>query len=172
MASTSILQPEVTRSAAPRYRGTARSLAAQLRAGQPRTTQSRTTPHGPGGLARRRTQLEARWRDRLEQVTALSLAYHEETDSARPASSAVSRRARQLGRQAVAERQALAEIEAALERIATGRYGWCEQCGRTIAAAVLAAAPQSRYCAACARGQAPARGTVRRRGRDREGLTA
>jgi RNA polymerase-binding transcription factor DksA len=107
---------------------------------------------GPG-LAQRRALLEARWRDRLERVTALSLAYH---DAAQAAPSglpsgrgAASRRARQIARQAVAERQALAEIEAALDRIAARQYGWCEQCSRPISPAVLAAEPQSRYCRAC-----------------------
>jgi RNA polymerase-binding transcription factor DksA len=117
---------------------------------------------GPGGLARRRAELEARWRDRLERVTELSLAFHDEAERSRvrPAvggsgrsgsDQRMSRRVHLLARQAVAERQALAEIEAALERIATGQYGWCEQCGRPIGAGLLAAAPQTRYCAACAR---------------------
>ena len=113
----------------------------------------RAVPAGPGGVARRRAQLEARWRDRLERVTALSLAYHDAGELAGQGRIGVteSRRARMLARQAVAERQALAEIEAALDRIASGRYGWCEQCGRPVAAAVLAARPEARYCAACGR---------------------
>lgn len=110
---------------------------------------------GPGGLAQRRALLEARWRDRLERVTTLSLAYHDAAQFVPPgraaSQGASARRARQLARQAVAERQALAEIEAALDRIAAGRYGWCEQCGRAIAAALLASQPQARYCAACGR---------------------
>jgi len=95
-------------------------------------------------LMRRRAQLEKRWRDRLERVTALSLAYHdaaqEDTDS---------RSARMIARQAVAERQELAEIEAALDRLAGGSYGRCEQCGRPIGTALLSARPQARYCGAC-----------------------
>ncbi len=139
MSSTSILQPAARRSPARWYRSSA-----------PPSQARRGVHLGPGGLAQRRALLEARWRDRLERVTALSLAYH---DAAQVPGNdgAVSRRAKQLGRQAVAERQALAEIEAALDRIAAGRYGWCEQCGRSIAAAFLAAQPQARYCAACGR---------------------
>ncbi len=143
MSTTSILQPAVGSSPVRRHRTGGPAAPAAGRAVQ----------LGPGGLAQRRAQLEARWRDRLERVTALSLAYHDAAQ--RPPSGvpgsrgAVSRRARQLARQAVAERQALAEIEAALDRMTAGQYGWCEECGRPIAAALLAAVPQARYCGAC-----------------------
>ncbi len=148
MPSTSILQPAVRQVPVGRQHSSA----------QPSAT-GRPVHFGPGGLAQRRALLEARWRDRLERVTALSLAYHDAAQSVpcgqQAGRGAAARRARQLARQAVAERQALAEIEAALDRIAAGRYGWCEQCSRPIAAALLAASPQARYCAAC--GRRPAR---------------
>lgn len=143
MSTTSILQPAVGSSPARRDRTGGPATAAAGRAVQ----------LGPGGLAQRRAQLEARWRDRLERVTALSLAYHDAAQyplSGAPGGrGAVSRRARHLARQAVAERQALAEIEAALDRMTAGQYGWCEECGQPIAAALLAALPQARYCGAC-----------------------
>jgi DnaK suppressor protein len=145
MPSTSILPPAVRRVPARRHRSSAQLPQAS----------GRPVHLGPGGLAQRRALLEAFWRDRLERVTELSLAYHDAAQyvpPARPGSQGqASRRARQLARQAVAERQALAEIEAALDRIAEGRYGWCEQCSRPIAAALLAVQPQARYCAACGR---------------------
>jgi DnaK suppressor protein len=138
MTSTSILQPADRSVTAPRHRSSGQAAPAVRRA----------VHLGPGGLAQRRALLEACWRDQLERVTALSLAYHDAAQS--PSSGvAISRRARQLARQAVAERQALAEIEAALDRMTAGQYGWCEQCGRPIAAALLTAQPQARYCAAC-----------------------
>jgi DnaK suppressor protein len=142
MSSTSIVQTAV-RSVPARHRIPAGTAQA---AGRP-------VHVGPGGLAQRRALLEACWRDRLERVTALSLAYHDAAQTVPPGPAgrrgASSRRARRLARQAVAERQALAEIEAALDRIAAGRYGWCEQCSRPISATVLGAQPQARYCAAC-----------------------
>ena len=180
MSSTSILQPAARRSPARWQRTSAPPVPAAGRA----------VHLGPGGLAQRRALLEACWRDRLERVTALSLAYHDAAQSSPPAGpgnggvsnsrpsdsspgdsrpsngrpsngrpsnsgtatgQALSRRARQLARQAVAERQALAEIEAALDRMTAGHYGWCEQCRRPIAAALLAAQPQARYCSACGR---------------------
>lgn len=117
-------------------------------AGQARAAGAR--PGQAGTLAERRARLEECWRVRLERVTALSLAYHDEAqDAGQALSGGGSRRALLLARQAVAERQALAEIEAALDRLGSGQYGWCEQCGRPIAAAMLAAQPQTRYCAAC-----------------------
>jgi len=48
-----------------------------------------------------------------------------------------------------AQRLSLRDIEAALARIDSGRYGWCEQCGGAILAERLEVLPQTRYCAAC-----------------------
>lgn len=45
----------------------------------------------------------------------------------------------------IMEERQLAEIEAALERIRTGRYGICERTGRTIAWERLRALPSARY---------------------------
>jgi RNA polymerase-binding transcription factor DksA len=92
-----------------------------------------------------RAILEARWRIRLQELTELSMAYHgaasDETDD---------RRARRLLHRAVAARQRLADTEDALARVAAGDFGQCEQCGAMIAEVLLAAAPESRYCARCA----------------------
>lgn len=167
MPSTSISQPDVRRVPASRHRSSAGPRSVQLRPGQLQAASGRPVRLGPGGLAQRRAQLESRWRERLERVTELSLAYLEEAQWPPPGPSGtgtrtstgtppatgtgMSRRARQLARQAVAERLALAEIEAALDRIASGRYGWCEQCARPIAATVLTAQPQARYCSSCGR---------------------
>ncbi len=106
------------------------------------------------GLAQRRAQLESRWRARLERVTELSLAYHDAAQQARDgaptARPRAARRARLLARRTVAERQALADIEAALDRLSNGQYGRCEQCREPISAVLLARQPQARYCTACA----------------------
>ncbi len=45
----------------------------------------------------------------------------------------------------------LADVQAALERLATGGYGVCETCGRPIAPERLAARPAARTCIDCAR---------------------
>jgi RNA polymerase-binding transcription factor DksA len=94
-----------------------------------------------------RAILEARWRSRLQEVTELSLAYH--AAAAGTLRGIEHRRARQLLRHAVAARQRLADTEEALGRLAAGGFGRCEQCGALIPEAVLAAEPESRYCAHC-----------------------
>ena len=145
MSSTSILQPAV------RYL----PVRSPQRPSHLTNLTGRQFRPGPRGSPQRRALLEARWRDTVERITSLSIAYHDAAQlvpSGVPKShGARSRQARRLARQAVAERQTLAEIEAALERITAGRYGRCEQCGRQIASARLAAEPHVRYCAACDR---------------------
>ena len=96
-----------------------------------------------------RAILEARWRMRLQEVTELSMAYHGAASG-----DAEDRQARRLLRRAVAARQRLADTEEALGRVASGAFGRCEQCGALISGVLLAAAPESRYCARCARAAA------------------
>ena len=45
---------------------------------------------------------------------------------------------------------ALAELDAAAERMASGSYGSCEGCGRPIGRERLAARPTTRRCVSCA----------------------
>jgi DnaK suppressor protein len=47
-------------------------------------------------------------------------------------------------------RQELARIEAALERVEEGEYGWCLGCGEPIAEARLELDPAATLCVACA----------------------
>lgn len=46
-------------------------------------------------------------------------------------------------------RRELADIDAALERIADGRYGRCLSCGGPMGLQRLRALPEARYCVAC-----------------------
>lgn len=46
-------------------------------------------------------------------------------------------------------RERLAEVDAALERLARGTYGVCEVCGRPIAEARLEVRPTARTCVVC-----------------------
>lgn len=92
-----------------------------------------------------RSLLEARWRTRLQEVTELSMAYH-----AAAAGGIDDRQVRRLLRRAVAARQRLADTEEALGRVAAGTFGRCEQCGARVPGVLLAAAPETRYCARCA----------------------
>ncbi|MGH3296472.1 MAG: TraR/DksA family transcriptional regulator [Trebonia sp.] len=92
-----------------------------------------------------RAVLEVRWRIRLQEVTELSMAYHGAASGGTE-----DRDARRLLRRAVAARQRLAETEDALDRVAAGVFGRCEQCGAPITETRLVAAPESRYCPRCA----------------------
>ncbi|MHB1491748.1 MAG: TraR/DksA family transcriptional regulator, partial [Cellulomonas sp.] len=50
-------------------------------------------------------------------------------------------------------REHLAEIDAAEDRLAQGRYGLCERCGLPIAVSRLEVRPTARTCIACASGE-------------------
>jgi RNA polymerase-binding transcription factor DksA len=123
----------------------------------PRSPDTEARHLHPSALPQWRALLGFHWQERLERVTGLSLAYHDAEEAAadmtagRDACRAARRRASGILHQAVAERRALAEIEAALTRLSAGRFGWCEQCGQAVATTRLAETPQTRYCAACDR---------------------
>ena len=99
-----------------------------------------------------RALLEARWRARLQEVTELSLAYHGAETAALDGGDAMegSQEAQRLLSRAVAARQKLADIDEALARLATGTFGYCEQCLAAIPAGLLAVIPERRYCPDCA----------------------
>ena len=52
-----------------------------------------------------------------------------------------------------AAREQVAAVDAALERLADGRYGVCDRCGRPIGEDRLAARPAARTCIDCAGGR-------------------
>jgi DnaK suppressor protein len=121
-----------------------------------RSTASQGRHLHPSALPQWRALLELRWQRKLEQVTELSLAYYSAEEVAadisltRPERKAARREANKIRRRTVAQRQALANVEAALSRVATGRYGWCEGCSQAITVAQLTAEPERRYCPPCA----------------------
>jgi len=59
---------------------------------------------------------------------------------------------RETGRR---RRQKLLQIEAALKRIETGEFGFCQQCGESIAPARLDFDPAALYCIQCASAREP-----------------
>jgi RNA polymerase-binding transcription factor DksA len=100
-----------------------------------------------------------RWRARLQEVTELALAYHEAAAAGHSAGGSgegglqMAQRLQRLQRRTVTSRRALADTEEALARLSAGRYGRCESCAGVISAQRLAATPETRYCARCARGR-------------------
>ena len=133
-----------------------------------------------------RAHLEARWRARLQEVTELSLAYHAAAAAGPPDPAATAGPAdppgpadpqpsaggpgplgtqrllrhellcRELLCRAIVARRKLADVEEALGRLATGTFGYCEQCESPIPAGLLVAVPERRYCPRCEAGADPA----------------
>jgi RNA polymerase-binding transcription factor DksA len=95
-------------------------------------------PAGPGG-PHWRTLLETRWQALLREVTELSLAYHEAADAPD----------HRLLCRTIAVRRKLADVEEALDRLAAGTFGRCEQCHEPIPVGLLAVSPDRRYCPRC-----------------------
>jgi RNA polymerase-binding transcription factor len=132
------------------------SLAAS-RPGRGSARPAAALPHPDGAsMPRWRALLEARWQVRLRQVTELSLAFHDAAAAAGTGSAGsgdvtdpARRRLRDLLWRTVAARRGLADVEEALARLETGRFGRCEQCAAAIPAATLAHTPEQRYCSAC-----------------------
>ena len=106
---------------------------------------------GPARGPAWRALLEAQWRARLQDVTELSLAYHDAAavTASAPTDRGGDRKLRQLQRRTATARRALAETDEALARLASGRYGLCEACAAVIPARLLAAVPDARYCPRC-----------------------
>ncbi|HKD88729.1 MAG TPA: TraR/DksA C4-type zinc finger protein [Streptosporangiaceae bacterium] len=103
---------------------------------------------GRTGRSRWRALLEARWRDRLAELTDLSVAFHDAGAPGPGMQACESQRV--LSRRAVVARYALAETDKALHRLAAGEFGRCEDCAADIPQARLLAEPEARYCERCA----------------------
>ncbi|MEU0738862.1 hypothetical protein [Streptomyces sp. NPDC006134] len=66
-------------------------------------------------------------------------------------------RAEVRARLTASARMVLADVEAALARMAEGCYGTCQLCRRPIALEHLTIVPQARHCGGCLRGREAAR---------------
>jgi DnaK suppressor protein len=99
-----------------------------------------------------RARLEEQRQFRIEQLVELAaeeLAAEELADAAAAGEEARDEMSVLL---AAAARQALADIETALQRMATGQYGACLYCGVPIELPRLYAVPQTALCEPCQRG--------------------
>ncbi|MEU8535077.1 MULTISPECIES: TraR/DksA family transcriptional regulator [Streptomyces] len=99
----------------------------------------------PEDLAALRDSLHEQRLFREEQVRQLTAA-PPRTDPDPRASAA---RTEVRTEPAASARMVLADVEAALRRLAEGRYGHCHLCRRPIDRAHLMIVPQARYCARC-----------------------
>jgi DnaK suppressor protein len=108
----------------------------------------------PAALPHWRALLGCRWQEQQAMVAAFSRDCRDARRAAAEADGpdareAALRRASAMWHQAVAGWRALAELDAALSRLAAGRFGWCQHCGTPIAASTLTVIPQARYCPDC-----------------------
>lgn len=107
------------------------------------------------GLPQWRDRLEHLWRVKVEEIIGLSLAYHDAASAGRAgagpelAGGPPTSRLRRLQARTASAHHALAEIEAALSRINSASYGFCEQCSVRLEAGWLQARPQIRHCPDC-----------------------
>ena len=98
-----------------------------------------------------RVRLEEQWRDRVDEISRLSVELYSPHDSAGDHSALSSHAVEQglVEAQLDRARRAAADLEAALRRVDDGRYGVCERCRRAIDPARLAALPHTTRCASC-----------------------
>jgi DnaK suppressor protein len=103
--------------------------------------------------------VQARLDARRQELTELTASHHEETRPAELDQSRVGRLSRMDALQAqemaaATERRRQLEldrIDAALERLASGEYGFCARCGDEIGVERLAFDPTTPLCITCAR---------------------
>ncbi|MET7280778.1 TraR/DksA C4-type zinc finger protein [Kribbella sp. NPDC005582] len=98
-------------------------------------------------LAALRNALHDERRFRREQLAALAAS--RSPDGAQPNNDRGTARAEVLTALADAAELVLVDVEAALHRIGTGRYGACQLCDRPIPLPRLRVLPQARYCGPC-----------------------
>jgi hypothetical protein len=98
-----------------------------------------------------RASLEDLWRQKVDQIVVLSIAYHDDLPSGSGADSTPGplRTDAPLMRRMLRAHEDLAMIEDAIDRIKAGTYGICGDCEQPIAADWLAEAPYVMDCPAC-----------------------
>lgn len=101
-------------------------------------------------IAKRKAQLEARLTDLRGRLAGIE-AELDSQHSADWEDMAVEREGDEvLEGMGLSGQQEIRQIEAALQRIATGEYGFCAKCGAEIGAARLDVLPFTPFCRGCA----------------------
>jgi len=100
----------------------------------------------------RRRDLAAQENDALADLDGVRDSRSAATadDEHDPEGSTLSEEWSQLNGRVAGSRARIVEIDAALERLAAGTYGWCQSCGRPIPLDRLRVRPESRLCVRCA----------------------
>ncbi len=125
----------------------------------PTPTPPTPTPFTPPDPARAGAALAAAREEAVRRLAALTGGFDELVAASRdsnaddehdPEGATIAFERSQLDSLVVRARAQVAEIDAATQRLAHGRYGRCEACGRPVAAARLEALPATRTCIECA----------------------
>lgn len=117
-------------------------------------TPDRPRPELLASLPRLRARLEEQRRFRLDQLTMLVASPRHRDAGWRPASpygDPAGERDRIRAALAEGARRVLSDIETALHRIRTGRYGTCVRCGGPIPLEQLNVIPYAARCVDCGR---------------------
>ncbi|GGQ15912.1 TraR/DksA family transcriptional regulator [Streptomyces mutabilis] len=105
----------------------------------------RDTRLSPADLAALEESLHEQRRFREEQLRQIAAVPSRAGEPSRPGAAQTEVRVEL----AVSARMVLADVEAALARLADGRYGRCHLCRRPVDRERLMIVPQARYCARC-----------------------
>jgi DnaK suppressor protein len=111
-----------------------------------------------------RASLEELWRQKVDQIVLLSIAYHDDLPSgSRDSASSPSRTDvtdARLIRRVLRAHEDLASIEDAIDRIKAGTYGICGSCDQPLGADWLTEMPYVQDCPTCCLNQTTGRPAV------------
>ncbi len=95
--------------------------------------------------------LEDLWRQKVDQIVVLSMAYHDDlpSDTVHALTSRQNRSDTLLMNRVMRAHEDLALIEDAIDRIKAGTYGICGTCAQPICAEWLTETPYVRECPVC-----------------------
>ena len=104
-------------------------------------------------LSRMRDRLDMFWRQRINEVTTLTLRVHDlqaaVDDGDRAGKDRAAGELTETEIQLAQARRGLADSDAALQRFAKGTYGFCGHCGGTIDQERLDTLPAAKLCTSC-----------------------
>jgi RNA polymerase-binding transcription factor DksA len=114
--------------------------------------------HGSGPdddpvLSRMRDRLENFWRQRIDEVTELTVRVHDlqaaVDEGGRAGKDRAAGELTETEIQLAHARRGLADSDVALQRFAKGTYGFCGHCGGTVEQERLDSLPAARLCTSC-----------------------
>lgn len=109
-------------------------------------TYNTTLPCPPTGVL---SLLQQQREEHVAEIARMTTLMNEVEDPVGDEPGARAAQLLEISRSIHEERTALAEADAALERVVTGAYGLCEECAQPIAVARLELLPRARCCVQC-----------------------